>query len=374
MDVAEFYERYPYPRPMADLDDYRGRWQAPERRRAEYHLTWPHRPFHETRSILVAGCGTSQAAKHALRWPEATLVGIDVSATSVRCTQALKERHALDNLQVHQLPIERVEELGIAFDEILCTGVLQLMVYAPYGRAGIYLMQAFCKRLGIQSTDADIRRLITALTLLPKGHPLESLLRQAPDFREEAALADALLNPQDRAYSVPQFYDFIEGAGLSFGRWIRQAPYSPECGAVAHIPQIDALRALPPPEQYAAVELFRGTMLRHSAIVYRDDNPDPPSLNFDGEAWRNYVPMRLPDTLCLQEQLPVGASAVLLNRSHPYPDIVLPIDAREKSLFDEIDGRRTIAQIADARGDARTARGFFERLWWHDQVVFDASR
>ena len=40
----------------------------------------------ENYSILVAGCGTSQAAKHALRWPEAQVTGIDVSATSVRCT------------------------------------------------------------------------------------------------------------------------------------------------------------------------------------------------------------------------------------------------------------------------------------------------
>jgi hypothetical protein len=40
----------------------------------------------------------------------------------------------------------------------------------------------------------------TALKALPSGHPIENLLREAPDFRHEAALADALLHPQDRAY------------------------------------------------------------------------------------------------------------------------------------------------------------------------------
>ena len=35
------------------------------------------------------------------------------------------------------------------------------------------------------------------------------VLREAPDFQQEAALADALLHPQDRAYSVPQLFDFI---------------------------------------------------------------------------------------------------------------------------------------------------------------------
>ena len=49
-------------------------------------------------SILVAGCGTSQAAKVALRWPRARVTGIDFSATSVRHTEALKREYKLDNL------------------------------------------------------------------------------------------------------------------------------------------------------------------------------------------------------------------------------------------------------------------------------------
>ena len=48
------------------------------------------------------------------------------------------------------------------------------MVYAPYGRAGIYMLQEFCRRLGIKATDQEIRDLIGALSALPSGHPLES--------------------------------------------------------------------------------------------------------------------------------------------------------------------------------------------------------
>ena len=45
--------------------------------------------------------------------------------------------------------------------------------------------------------------------------------------------------------------------------------------------------------------------------------------------------------------------------------------ARER-LFDAIDGTRNVAEIArDWDGDR--ARAFFERLWWHDHVVFDTS-
>jgi len=405
-DVRAFYERHPYPPPVDDLEKYRSLGQDRQKRRADYHLFWPARPYREDQSILIAGCGTSQAAKHALRWPAAQVTGIDFSATSVRCTEELKRKYNLDNLHVHQLPIERVGDLEARFDQVICTGVLhhlaepdaglralrdvlnpdggamQLMVYAPYGRTGIYMLQEFCRRIGVQASDEDIRDLITALTALPRGHPLEALLRDAPDFREEAALADALLNPQDRAYSVPQLFDLLEKAGLRFGRWLKQAPYTPKCGVLPKIPQASRLAQLSPPEQYAAVELFRGTMVRHTVIAYRDDGPVGVQwISFAGDDWLDYVPLRMPDTVCVQERLPPGAAAVLINQAHTYRDLLVPLDAVEKLMFDAIDGSRTIHDIVERalpssrqRSRSDLARTFFERLWWYDQVVFDASR
>jgi SAM-dependent methyltransferase len=395
-EVRDFYERYPYPRPIDNLDDYRLRWQDGGRRRADFHLFWPTESFREDHTVLIAGCGTSQAAKHAVRWPAARIVGIDFSATSVRCTDDLRRKHALRNLEVHQLPIDRVTELQTQFDQVVCTGVLHhladpaaglralrdvlkpdgalhLMVYAPYARAGIYMLQEFCRRVGIHAVDEEIRDLIVALGMLPTGHPLAQLLRAVPDFRQEAALADALLHPQDRAYSVPQLLDLMSGNGLSFGRWVRQAPYSPHCGDMEDLPQASRIATLPVAEQYAVVELFRGTMTSHSVVAYRDDNPGRfQPITFVGDGWLDYVPVRLPDTLCVEEKLPPGAAAVLINRAHIYRDIYLPIDAQEKRLLDAIDGESSIREIM---GDAHRedTRELFERLWQHDQVVFDAS-
>jgi hypothetical protein len=310
----------------------------------------------------------------------------------------------LNNLQVHCLSIDRVSELGARFDQIVCTGVLHhlpdpdaglralcdvldpegamhLMVYAPYGRTGIYMLQEFCRRTGIHATEEGIRDLVASLGALPPGHPLGHLLREAPDFQKEAALADALLHPQDRAYSVPQLFDFLEKQGLTLGRWVKQAPYSARCGVMARIPQASRLTELALADQYAAVELFRGTMVRHSAIVYRADRPREPVLaGFAGDAWRSYVPIRIADTLCIEERLPPGATAVLINPTHTYRDLFLPIDATEKRLFDAIDGKRTLGEIAgqslsasDVKARPDVARAFFERIWWYDQVVFDAS-
>jgi SAM-dependent methyltransferase len=397
--IRDFYTRHPYPPAVNNLDRAGDEWRDPNRHRAEFHLLWPNRPYRADLNILVAGCGTWQAAKYALCRPDARIVGIDVSTTSIEHTETLKRKYDLTNLEIRQLALEHVGDLESRFDLIVCTGVLHhladpdaglralrsvltpegamyQMVYAPYGRAGVYMLQEYCRRLGIGTSDQEIHDLVATLEGLPQTHPLVSLLRGSRDARNADALADALLNPRDRSYSVPQLFDFIERNGLTLGRWYWQAPYLPQCGAIATTPHAKRLAALSEREQYAAVELWRGTMAAHSAIVYRSDaKEDDARIRFDDESWLRYVPVRLPWTQLVQERLPAGAAGVLLNRSHPYTDLILVISAREKRLFEAIDARRSIAEILDhvRESDRGRARGLFEKLWQYDQVVFDAS-
>ena len=349
-DVGDFYERMPYPAPVASLDREKKLYANPARRRAHFHLTWPAKQPAAGLEILVAGCGTSQAARYALREPDAHLVAIDISETSLRHTRDLQRKHDLKNLELHRLPIERVREIGQSFDLVVCTGVLhhlpdpdeglhalrhvlkpsgamQLMVYAPYGRAGVYIMQEYCRLLGVDASPSDLRDLAATLDGLPVDHPIAGVLRHAKDFRRPDAMADALLHPQDRAYSVPELYAWLDRCGMSFGRWIEQAPYLPQCGLVARSPHAARLAALAPRLQHAAVELFRGTMVTHSFVAYRDDRPEPSQpVTFAGDGWHNYVPIVPPWTVCIRERLPPGSVAVLINRSHTFTDLICPID------------------------------------------------
>lgn len=386
--VADFYERHPYPPPVEDLSQYQDEWRDGTRRRADHHLLWPELPYRDDHRILVAGCGTSQAAKYAVRYPHAQVVGIDVSTAGIEHTQLLVERHEITNLELRQLPIERVGELDRVFDHIVCTGVLHhlanpdealsalvdalapggvltAMVYAPYGRTGVYMIQDYCRRLGIGTTPAEIGDLTSSLREIPLGHPLSHLLRDTPDFRDPDALADALLHPRDRSYSVPDVFEFVEGAGLEFGRWVRQAPYLPTCGSPSETPHGALIAALPVHEQYAAVELFRGTMTRHSFIARHRGGVHTP--RFDDDRWRGFVPVKPPTVISVEERLPPGAAAVLLNRAHEFRDLVMFVDQRDKRVFDTIDGERTMGELAD---DA----GLFHRLYDHDLIVIDASR
>jgi hypothetical protein len=67
----------------------------------------------------------------------------------------------------------------------------------------------------------------------------------------------------------------------------------------------------------------------------------------------------------------------MINRTHTYPDLALPIDAAQERVFAAIDGRRSIAEItratAGAGGDTQFRR-FFEQLWQYDQIVFDVTQ
>jgi SAM-dependent methyltransferase len=399
--VCEFYTNHPYPPPIENLDRARDMWQDENVHRAEYHLLWPHREYRPDLDVLVAGCGTWQAAKYALCHPLARVVGIDLSPTSLEHTEMLKRKYNLTNLETRQLSLESVDDLDQRFDHIVCTGVLHhlvdpnaglralrsvlrsegamyLMVYAPYGRTGVYMLQEYCRRLGIGTSTEEINDLTAVLKTLPQHHPLLSTLRGSRDSLDADALTDALLNPRDRAYTVPQLFDFIERNDLMLGRWYWQAAYLPQCGSIATTPHANRLAAPTEPEQYMAMELWRGLMTNHDLVVHRSDmNNDGLKVRFDDEHYLRYVPIRRPWTTCIQEGLPAGSAGALLNQTHVFDDLFLLIDGQEKRMFEAIDGRRSISEIVDKvneEGASPLARVFFEKLWWYDQVVFDTSK
>lgn len=389
-EIAKFYDRHPYPPPVADASAAMAAWTDPRRLRTAHHLIWPDRPVDSVGSVLVAGCGTSQAVRHALRRPGSRVVGIDVSPASLAATAELAARHEVDNLEVHRLPIEEVEQLGERFDHVVCTGVLHhlaeppvglaalravlapggaltLMVYARYGRLGVGIFQEYGRRLGVDTSPAELADLVDTLREIPEAHPLRGLLRDARDFADDDALADALCNPREESYSVPELLSLVTGAGLRFGRWERQAPYLPDCGSISETPHARRIAALPAADQYALVELFRGTITRHTVIVHRDDDPTAGLLDFDGPDIDRWVPVPVPTAVCVQERLPPGVAAALLNRAHPHTDLVLFVDRRELATFRSIDGGTPVGDLG--AGAVRLV----ERLWRHDLVAIDAT-
>src|SRR6202020_1263403 len=209
--IRAFYESHPYPAPINSLEQRLDRYRDPHRRRAQNLLLWPLEKPRPDRSILVARCGTTQAALPAPMEPDARITAIDVSETSFRHTHDLQQKHGIGNLQLHRLAIERIGELGETFDQIVCTGVLHhlrdpdaglralqnvlavsgaihVMVYAPYGRAGVYMMQDYCRLLGIGVGDEELRDLGETIQALSSGHPIAGILKRWEHFSQPNAL------------------------------------------------------------------------------------------------------------------------------------------------------------------------------------------
>ncbi|MFZ0013319.1 MAG: class I SAM-dependent methyltransferase, partial [Acidimicrobiia bacterium] len=187
------------------------------------------------------------------------------------------------------------------------------------------------------------------------------------DFGDDDALADALCNPRDRAYSVPELFELIAGAGLRFGRWERQAPYLPDCGAISETPHAERIGVLSVDDQYALVELFRGTITRHSAVLFDAEDPSTGRLDFSDPGVGRWVPVPVPTAIAVEERLPPGVAAALINRAHTDTDLVLFADGRELEMFRRIDARRPVAELGP------DAVSFVERLWRHDLVVLDTT-
>ena len=385
-EVRDFYERMPYPAPLTSLDEHRDLYKNPDRRRAEFHLMWPAKQPRENQEILIAGCGTSQAARYALREPDARITAIDVSDTSLRHTRDLQRKYNLENLELHQLPIERVREIGRSFDLVVCTGVLhhlpdpdhglralrdvlrpsgamRLMVYARYGRAGIYMMQEYCRLLEIDTSATDLREsrrharsAAGGPSDLRPAAPVEGFPASGSDGGRTSSSPGSRLHRSGAvclARSVRHVLRSLDRAG-SLPRPMRGI------GAVAR-----TLRAWPrcprgcstPPSSSSAEQWSRTVSSRTATISSDESQP----ITFAGDSWRDYVPIALPWTVCVRERLPPGSVAVLINRSHTFTDLILTVDSFEDRLLGAIDGNRTLAEILqfaaqDGDGERRALR------------------
>ncbi|MDT5170203.1 MAG: hypothetical protein QOD02_3534 [Mycobacterium sp.] len=103
--VARQYQRWVYPPPIHDLDEWNATnfdWMDPVH---AHRIYWPDREYPADLDILVAGCGANQAAYFAFTNPSAKIVAIDVSQPSLDHLQYLKDKHGLRNVELHLLPI-----------------------------------------------------------------------------------------------------------------------------------------------------------------------------------------------------------------------------------------------------------------------------
>jgi len=262
--------------------------------------------------ILLAGGGTGFTACHLggrLRNKNPDIVYLDFSAASMAVAQKRARMRGLEGIRWINEKIENIPRLGLGkFNLIQCSGVLHhladplaglgilsqsmdqeggaaIMVYAKTGRTGIYQIQQLLRYVneGVINKETEIQNMwiilnsfnITALERRMKFIPKNTRsyffravqYGRAKDWDIEAY--DRLCHKQDRAYTVPELFDFIEGAGLEF-----VALTAPKTISILTIDdpinfgRLDeslknSLRNLSKQEQMTVADLVDGTVHKH---------------------------------------------------------------------------------------------------------------
>jgi SAM-dependent methyltransferase len=124
--IQAFYEKYPHPDPIPELPAavLTGEGRLEGCPSWCFHVYWPRAEFRGDLDVLIAGCGTTQAAIYGVSLPQARIVAIDVSGESLASSTALCRKHGVSNVQHRKLNLEQAAELESSFDLVISTGVL----------------------------------------------------------------------------------------------------------------------------------------------------------------------------------------------------------------------------------------------------------
>ena len=293
--VKRQYETYPYPaRDPADEAARLIEGSPSHPVEIDHFLFQGRRDWSRPFRALVAGGGTGDglimlAQKLADLGCPAEITYLDMSEASRAIAEARAKARKL-NINFATGDLLAAPDLG-SFDYIDCCGVLHhlpdpgagfqaladalapdggmgLMVYAPLGRSGVYpLQEAFGVLLADLPPAEQVAHAGATLDTLPEPHPF----RRNPilgDHRDsDAGLYDLLLHARDRAYSVAEFCEALEGAGLGLVSFLEPARYDP----LQYLPKAEALaarvKALNATDRMGLAEKLAGNIKTHVAYV-----------------------------------------------------------------------------------------------------------
>jgi len=284
------------------------------------------RDFSKGFRILVAGGGTGDSLiflAEQLRNTDAEIVYLDYSQASMTVAKQRAQVRQLNNIQWELGSLLDLNPLKNGhFDYINCSGVLHhleepshglaalnsvlkddgamlIMLYAEYGRTAIYQMQELMRLVNHDESDMSVKmeNCKTILNALPESHWLNISTTTGPSYKnlKEIELYDVFLIGTDRAYTIPQLYDFVENECLTLGHMFSHIPqygnrlYKAET-YIHDVNLLGEISGSDKREKQAIAELMNGKILMHTFYVTKKACTVPvPDLDH-----LNYVPYLSP--------------------------------------------------------------------------------
>ena len=364
--VKAQYEAYPYPE--RDPKDEKKRLISGSPSHVleiDHFLFGGQRDWSKPLRALVAGGGTgdgliqlAQMMKTAGRAFDLTYV--DLSTASRKVAEARAKMRGLEGIRFVTGSLLDAADLG-QFDYIDCCGVLHhlpdpqagfeallaalapgggmgFMVYAPYGRSGVYpLQEAFGALYEGLPPKERLKAAKNLVADLPEGHPFRANINLGDHKDSDAGFYDLLLHSQDRAFDVMGLAEVMAAAGWTLSSFTMSALY--DLSRITPVP--DHLSAL---EQMALAEKLRGTIKTHVGYAIRATEARPPASGSNRALVPHLKGVAAADLAraIVQGQEPRLSFAGL--------DIRLSLPKGAAPLIALIDGRRSLAEIAAQTG------------------------
>ena len=393
--IAAFYERFPYPHrdPDATVGDLA--WVRPSSLPAvAHHVFGGTLPAGRPLRLLVAGGGTGDAVICLGGWLRRLgLSGridyVDLSERSCDIARARAAAFGLQDVEFRVAPLEAlISGIDGPYDYIDFCGVLNhvpeprtalavlsrvlapgggigVMAYGRAGRTGVYEAQAALSLLGVDDGRPDAVALARSFV---RGLPQTNWLRRNPAFEaladaEDAELADVLLNPRDRAFSIAELDGLCAAAGLRIRSFTPPFLYDPV--SAMRDPALRAAAArLDRRSRWQLAELLQGSLKKHVFYAVRDgrsadsedDDPaeqllEPPSTllvpaGIDPPTLAKTLRDRSEQARGIQIDVDGRKIAVALRLSNLGLDILSAIDGptRVGAVLDRFDGHRDAAE------------------------------
>jgi len=195
--------------------------------------------------ILDAGCGSGyKSLILAEANPGAKIVGVDISAESIKLAEQRLKYHGFDNAEFHVLSIEDLAKLNYQFDYINCDELLYLFpepaealrvmktVLKPDGiirsnlhsfanRANIYRAQKMFSMMGLldgNPEELEIEIVVETMKAL-KDNVLLKAQTWNPNYTSKDNKEEILMNhlfQGDKGYTISDMFSSLRIAGLEF--------------------------------------------------------------------------------------------------------------------------------------------------------------
>ncbi len=235
-ELAEQYNNYIYPKPTENLSEEwikKNRFQICDPNYC-WHRLWPEKPYNTKRlDILIAGCGSDQAAILAKCNPNHNFVGIDLSENSLKHEKKLIEENKIENLKLHHDDFRSVK-FKKKFDYIISSGVIHhldepgtglkyfnqnlkdegviyIMVYGDKKSYATNQVKQLFKKLNLKQNEESINFVKNTIGKLNNLHPAkiftETEIKQ--DLNHPSGVVDFFLHKKENFFSIKELIKLL---------------------------------------------------------------------------------------------------------------------------------------------------------------------